>query len=253
MSGLIERWAGGDEAAGEKLYRDYFTRVRDFIATRGAKDADADDIAQEALIAGLDGLRDGAQPEALTGWIMGIAKHIQARRTRLLLDDLDRADPRERGAGSRVIREEMGELLRSTLRSLSDTDRRVLDLAHRAGLSRKEIADKLHVDVDAIYSRLERVRGRMREALSKHFTTLVVRRLEDKGPSIEAVRALRPLFREAVTLRHLERLTESEAARRLGVPAATLRARLSSAYELLGFEEAPDFSRAREAHQKEMK
>lgn len=253
MGDLIERWASGDESAGEALYRDYFERVRDFIATRGVAPADADDIAQDALLAGLEGLRDGAQPEQFTGWIMGIAKHLQSKRTRLLLSDIDRADPRQRGAGSLLIRKEMSDLLRATLKSLTPADRRVLDLFHRAGLSRKEIAERLKVDVDAIHSRLDRLRGKLRDALSNHFTTLAVRRLEGQGVSIDAIRSLRPLFRESVTLRHLEDLTEAEAARRLNIPASTLRARLKSAYELLGFDEAPDFSKAREAYRKEIR
>ena len=250
MPSLIERWAAGDAAAGEALYRDYFARVRDFIGSRGVKDVDAEDIAQEALIAGLEGLREGARPEQLTGWIMGIAKHLQSKRTRLLLSPIDRTDPRQRGGGSLLIRKEMSDLLSSILGGLSDTDRKVLDLTHRLGLTRKEIAEKMDVDVEAIHSRLDRVRGKLRESLSKHFTTLALRGPGASGVSLDAVRALRPMFREPVILRHLEDLTETEAARRLAVPVPTLRARLRSAYELLGREEAPDFSEARKAYRK---
>ncbi|HEX7898054.1 MAG TPA: sigma-70 family RNA polymerase sigma factor [Planctomycetota bacterium] len=248
MPSLIERWAAGDEAAGEALYRDYFARVRDFVGTRGAKDVDAEDIAQEALIAGLEGLREGAHPEQLTAWIMGIAKHVQSKRTRLLLSQIDRSDPRQRGGGSLLIRKEMSDLLSSTLGELCEADRKVLDLTHRLGLTRKEIAEKMDVDVEAIHSRLDRVRGKLRESLSKHFTTLALRRIEGRGVTMDAVRALRPMFREPVILRHLDDLTEAEAARRLAVPVSTLRARLRSAYELLGFEEAPDFSAAKREH-----
>ena len=253
MANLIERWGAGDESAGEALYRDYFSRVRDFIGARGAKEADAEDIAQEALIAGLEGLREGAQPEQLTAWIMGIARHVQARRTRLLLHESDRADPRQRGAGSMLIRKEMSDLLSSTLSQLSEADRKVLDLSQRLGLTRKEIAEKMDVDVEAIHSRLERLRGKLRESLSKHFTTLAMRRMEARGTSMDAIRSLRPLFREPVILRHLDDLTEAEAARRLEVPAATLRARLRSAYELLGHDEAPDFSQARKEYREGMR
>jgi RNA polymerase sigma factor (sigma-70 family) len=242
MTDLIERWAAGDAAAGEKLYREYFARVRDYIAAHGSDAADADDIAQDALLEGLKELRGGARPRALTGWMIGIAKHVRAHRTRLTLRSVDRPDPSQRGGGSVVVRREMGELLRATLDRLSDTDRRVLDLAHRDGLSRKEIAEELGVEVAAVHSRFDRVHERLREALGKHFTTLVARRAE--GPSLADIQKLRPIFRDSVTLRHLEGVGEADAARRLGVSAATLRARLRGAYELLGYEEAPDFSRA---------
>jgi RNA polymerase sigma factor (sigma-70 family) len=245
MPDLVQRWVTGDAEAGEALYRAYFARVRSFIATRGVKDVDAEDIAQEALIAGLEGLRGGAQPDQLTGWIMGIAKHIQARRTRLLLKDLESIDPRQRSAPSRVIRKEMDDVLHGTLKSLSGLDRQVLELAHRSGLSRKEIAERLDVEVKAIHSRMERVEGKLREALSRHFTTLALGKLERRGVSLDQIEGLRPLFRDPVILRHLEELPEEMAARRLGVPVTTLRARLRSAYELLGSDEAPDFAKAR--------
>ena len=250
MPDLVQRWAAGDPKAGEALYRGYFSRVRDYIAGRGAKDADAEDIAQEALIAGLEGLREGAVPEQLTGWIMGIARHLQARRTRLVFRDLEAADARQSSAQSKVIRREMNDVLSSTLKTLPASDRRVLDLAHRAGLSRKEIAEELEVDVDAVHSRMGRAEEKLREALSKHFTTLALGRLQGRLVSLEAVLALRPMFRDPLILRHLEDLPEEAAARRLGIPAPTLRARLRSAYELLGFDEAPDFSHARRAHRK---
>lgn len=252
MASLIERWAAGDEAAGEKLYRDYFDRVRRFLKTRGVQEMEAEEVAHEALVAGLEGLREGAQPAQLTGWIMGIAKHVLSNQTRLLLSDIDPPDPRQRGARSVLIRREMSDFLSSTLRELSDTDRKVLDLAHRRGLSRKQIAEEMDVEVEAIHSRLDRLRARLREALSKRFTTLALRRMGARATSWAAVRKLRPVFREPVTLRHLEELPEEETARRLGVSAATLRARLRSAYELLGHDDVPDFSAARREYRTEM-
>lgn len=248
MADLIERWATGDEAAGEALYRDYFTRVRDFMTIRGLKALDAEEVAHEALAAGLEGLRDGARPEEWTAWIMGIAKHVQAKRRPLVLPLLSAEDSRSPSARSQVIRKEMSALLGAELKELSATDRRMLDLAHRAGLSRKEIAEKLEVDVEAIHSRFDRVIGKLKGALSKHFTELSMRGPEARGVSMADIHALRPLFRQPMILRHLEGKSEEEAARHLAIPLATLRARLQSGYELLGRGGAPDFSRAREEH-----
>ena len=250
MPDLVQRWAAGDAEAGEALYRGYFGRVCHYMATRGVKEVDAEDIAQEALLAGLEGLRDGALPEQLTGWIMGIARHLQSKRTRLILGEVEKLDPTMRSAQSKVIRREMDEVLSATLKSLTPADREVLDLLHRSDLSRKEVAERLEVDVEAVHSRMVRVEDKLREALSRHFTTLAVRRFGVPEVPLEAVLALRPIFREPVVLRHLEDLPEEVAARRLGLPAATLRARLRSAYELLGEDEAPDFSKAREEYRK---
>ena len=46
MTDLVHRWVAGDPEAGEALYLGYFNRVRDFIASRGAKDAEAEEVAQ---------------------------------------------------------------------------------------------------------------------------------------------------------------------------------------------------------------
>jgi hypothetical protein len=84
---------------------------------------------------------------------------------------------------------------------------------------------------------------RLRGALATHFTT--VTRLPKPPITRAEIGRLRPIFREAVEARHLKDLPEAAAASRLGISAAVLRARLDSAYELLGRGRNPDFSAAR--------
>jgi DNA-directed RNA polymerase specialized sigma24 family protein len=81
MDEIIARWAAGDAAAAEELYSIYYHRVKEFIVKRGANFVDAEDIAQEALIAGLEGLKAGRKPERLTMWLFGIARHLSYRRS----------------------------------------------------------------------------------------------------------------------------------------------------------------------------
>src|ERR1041384_6272551 len=81
MDEIIARWAAGDAAAAEELYSVYYHRVKEFIVKRGANFVDAEDIAQEALIAGLEGVRAGRKPERLTMWLFGIARHLSYRRS----------------------------------------------------------------------------------------------------------------------------------------------------------------------------
>src|SRR5262249_55220377 len=133
MDDLIQRWVAGDSAAAEELYREYFGRVREFIIKRGAHIVDAEDIAQEAMIAGLEGLKAGRTPERLTHWLLGIARHLsygrKAPESDPALDSL--VDPKRRSAGSMVIRREMTALLRSTLEQMSSNDREIVDLLYR--------------------------------------------------------------------------------------------------------------------------
>lgn len=249
MDDLIARWAAGEEAAAEELYRTYFERVSDFLRRRGIRSQDAEDLAQEAMIAGLDGLKAGKQPDHLTKWLYGVARNLSKRRTVLLLDnDLDPEDPAQRSVRSMVIRREMKDLLDRTLHSLTEKEREIVDLFRRSDLTQKEIAERLEIPLDAVHGRVQRARQRLREALSRHFTTIVASRIDRPPLSLADLQALRPGFRSAVTAVHLEELSLDQAALTLGVPHATLRARLRSAYEMLGFDEAPDFSKAREEY-----
>lgn len=253
MDEIIARWVAGDAAAAEHLYRHYFHRVREFIIKRGVNIVDAEDVAQEALIAGLEGLKAGRKPDRLTLWLLGIARHFSYRRPRPSSDDelAEVVDPKRRSAKSMAIRREMDGLLRRELEDMSPNDRQIVDLLYRAGLSRKEIAERLDLGLEAVHTRCERAHARLREALSRHFTTVALSKLESEAVALEDIRALRPAFRQAVIAKHLKGLNDRDAALHLQLPEATLRARLKSAYEILKCDPQADFSRAREEYEAE--
>jgi RNA polymerase sigma-70 factor (ECF subfamily) len=250
MDEIIARWVAGDAAAGEELYRLYYDRVRGFIIKRGAHIVDAEDIAQEALIAGLEGLKAGRKPDRLTSWLLGIARHVALNRPRTASEkDLDQViDPKRRSARSMAIRREMDLLLERALERMTPNDRQIVDLHYRAGLSRKDIADRLGVPIEAVHARCDRAHSRLRGALSRHFTTVALSRLEPGGVPLDDIRALRPAFRQVITAKHLQGLGDREAAQQLQLPEATFRARLASAYEILRCEATADFSGAREQY-----
>ncbi len=252
MDQLIAKWVAGDPAAAEELYREYYQRVRGFILKRGANIVDAEDIAQEALIAGLEGLNAGRKPEHLTAWLLGIARHVSIRKFERIPEELpELVDPKRRSARSMVIRREMDRLLEQTLSRMTPNDREIVDLLYRSSLSRKEIADRLDLPLDAVQARCDRAHSRLRRSLSRHFTTVAAARLEPQPVTLEQIRALRPGFRQVITAKHLEGRTDADAALHLSLPAATFRARLESAYEILKVDPRADFSKAREAYQEE--
>lgn len=255
MDEIIGRWAAGDAAAAEELYRAYFVRIREFIIKRGIHIVDAEDIAQEAMIAGLEGLKAGRKPDRLTQWLLGIARHVSFGTKRRESDpDLEQMeDPRRRSAGSMVVRREMSGLLLRTLEGMTPIDRQTVDLLYRAGLSRKEIADKLELSMEAVHTRCERAHSRLREALSRHFTEVTLTKLEPRAPSLKAILDLRPAFRQAIVARHLQNLSERDASSQLQIPDVTLRARLASAYEMLQCDAKADFSKARTEYDAERK
>lgn len=250
MDEIIARWVAGDATAAGELYRHYFHRVKEFIVKRGVNIVDAEDVAQEALIAGLEGLKAGRKPDRLTLWLLGIARHVSCNRPRPSSDqELDEVvDPKRRSAKSMAIRREMDGLLARALEEMSPSDRQLVELRYRAGLSRKEIADRLDLEMDAVHTRCERVHARLRETLSRHFTTVALSKLEPEGIRLEDIRELRPAFRQVIIAKHLKGLNDREAALFLQLPEATFRARLRSAYEILRCEPEADFSKAREEY-----
>jgi RNA polymerase sigma-70 factor (ECF subfamily) len=253
MDDIIARWIAGDSAAAEHLYRGYYHRVKEFIVKRGANVIDAEDIAQEALIAGLEGLKAGRKPERLTHWLLGIARYLSYDRERAPSDDhLDEiVDSKRRSARTMAIRREMDTLLARALEEMTPNDRQIVDLHYRAGLSRKEIADRLGLGMDAVHTRCERAHARLREQLSRHFTTVVLDKLESRKVRLEDIRALRPAFRQVIIARHLKGFNDRDAAHFLQLPEATYRARLGSAYEILKCDPQSDFAKAREEYELE--
>jgi RNA polymerase sigma-70 factor (ECF subfamily) len=253
MDEIIARWIAGDAAAAEELYRQYFHRVREFIIKRGAHIVDAEDIAQEAMIAGLDGLKGGSRPDRLTHWLLGIARHLSYQKPRPVssreLEDV--VDPRRRSAKSMAIRREMEGLLERALERMTPNDRQVVDLHYRAGLSRKEIAERLDLPIEVVHARCDRTRSRLRAALSRHFTTIALTKMETEAVALKEIRELRPAFRQVILAKHLKGLNDREAASFLQLPEATFRARLASAYEILGRSADADFSEAREEYEAE--
>jgi len=244
MDDLIGRWVAGDSRAAGELYRLYYDRVRRFAVRLGRTAADAEDIAQEALLAGLDGLKGGKRPDRITFWLLGIARHLSYRKPRTAVSGLSKVIDRNRlGARTQAVRREMGKLLEDSMDTLPASSREVLELHHHQNLSRKEIAERLGLSPDAVHARFERGYARLRESLSRHFTTVT---LAPRPVGLSEVEKLRPAFRDAVTARHVEGLSETEAAARLGIPVATLRARLESAYETLGCGTSGDFTPARD-------
>jgi DNA-directed RNA polymerase specialized sigma24 family protein len=160
-------------------------------------------------------------------------------------------DPKRRSAKSMAIRQEMDGLLAQTREGMPPNNREIVDLLYRAQLSRKEIADRLDLPIEAVHARCDRAHSRLRAALSRHFTTVTLTKLEPSSVALEDIRALRPALRQVIIARHLRGLNDPDASRELQLPEATLRARLASAYEMLRYDAMADFSKAKARYEQE--
>lgn len=253
MEDLIARCLAGDGEAANELCRAYHVRLREYAVSRGASLVDAEDIAQDSLVAALQGLGQGRRPERLTWWLLGIARNMHRNLRRPVLggpiEEGRIAGAAHSSARTLAVKREMNALLDRSLSKLSPADRDLLRMLHHEGLSRKEISDKLGVESGALHARVERAHARLRESVEGHFTTVAQRRLKAVPLQLETIRALRPAFRQVVQILHLEGLSEDAACEKLGLPKATFRARLRSAYASLKCDAATDYSKAREEYE----
>ena len=154
MELLIDRWIAGDAKAGEELYGKYLLRVREFARTLGAGLRDAEELAHEALVAGLEGVKGGKKPDRFTHWLLGISRNMHFRKVRRDVGHItDAVDPAARGGRTLAVRREMKDLLDGLMEALPAKDRKILDLLHRKGYTRREVAEQLGMTMEAVHAR----------------------------------------------------------------------------------------------------
>lgn len=254
LDALLERWIRGDREAGGEICRRYYDRALRFAMRITGRETDAEDLAQQAMAEGLEGLRKGTRPDRFTNWLLGIVRNSASREW--IRDRRERGDAGAAGIGkespragppTQFVGEEMDAVLRSALERLPAEDRDVLRVRVQERLGREEAAEELGIRLWQLDHRQARALAELRTELSRHFTTLVL-----TGPSgpvtLGAIETLRPSFRRAVELRHLEEKSPEAVAAELGVPLRTVAARLRHAYEKLGFGPDADFGPARRAY-----
>jgi RNA polymerase sigma factor (sigma-70 family) len=172
---LVSRLAQGDPAA-EAALADYFApRMRAMMLAR-TRDAElARDLAQDALVALLQALRQGQlrDHERLAAFAHGIARNIVNNyfRTRQrepqsqpLLEEMAVSDPSKDRAEEE---EERLTLVRRGLADLSPSDREILKMTLADGLKPGEIADRLGLTPEVVRARKSRAQKRIVAVIQK--------------------------------------------------------------------------------------
>lgn len=176
---LIERVLGGDRQAFEALVRSHERRVfRVTLAVLGQVE-DAEDAMQETFIKVYRHLNQFRRESRFTTWLTRIAvnealQRRQARKDHVSLDESPAAqnrfprrfEPWAADPEKLYTKQELRDLVEKAIRSLSAIYREALILCDVEGMSAKEAAEVLGVNLAALKSRLLRARLMMREALS---------------------------------------------------------------------------------------
>jgi RNA polymerase sigma-70 factor (ECF subfamily) len=132
--------------------------------------AAADDLAQDTLVAALRSGREPAAPEALHGWLAGVARNVARRHWRARTRELPVAfAPGEVAAGPDAA-DDVGErrvlLAHRALGRLPGPGRSLLTARLVDGRATSEIADQLGLSASAVSMRLTRARAALRQVIT---------------------------------------------------------------------------------------
>jgi RNA polymerase sigma-70 factor (ECF subfamily) len=185
---LVERARAGDRVAFGLLIERHMPLVlhvcRRMIGSRGGLEDVIQEAALQAML-GLDTLRD---PTQFGAWLTGIALNVARRGLRMeattwsldvLLGGRLLADPVDAGPGPETLAEEaeLSRSVRLAVASLPSGQRTAVLLVYLGGLTYRETAAVLGVEVGALKTRLHKGRRQLRRRLTDlwmedHMTTL---------------------------------------------------------------------------------
>jgi len=166
---LVRRALAGDARAYEVLVRRHFRAVYAVALAVGRIPAEAEDVAQEALVTAWEQLSECRKPEAFGAWLVNIARN-QARNA--LARRKVRTDWAAKAAGDEdapeaisTVVDARSRLLRA-LEALDERQREVVLLHDLEGWSHAEIAEALSLSEVNSRQLLFTARKVMRQQLS---------------------------------------------------------------------------------------
>lgn len=173
---LIERCKARDESAVALLVERYQRYVYRLAYSLTGNAADADDLAQDAMINVLKGIANFKGRSSLTSWIYVVvlntfrdARRRASRRPTTSLEGQPGGAEQQPtplwSEGDTLLRKELAEVLQGVLAQVPEDFRTVVTLYDILGFSYEEIAGMLNLPMGTVKSRLHRGRAFMRERL----------------------------------------------------------------------------------------
>lgn len=155
---LLVAYANGDAAAAQALSMRLLPRVYS-QATRILGDwAEAEDIAQEAMLRLWRIAPEWRQGEAkVTTWLYRVVANLctdrlRSRRPSVPIEDREDIEDGARGQVADLIEADRASALQAALEALPDRQRLAVILRHIEGLSNPEIAEIMDIKVEAVES-----------------------------------------------------------------------------------------------------
>lgn len=179
---LVQRCLDGDKEAEHILAEKYLSRIKTAVSykLKGRQKEDIEDIVQDTLIEAFSSLRRFRENSKFSTWINQIAHNhcVDYLKQQLLLGEevpLEEEHPEE---GIELLsedlipdelleRKELRQQIRMAIEGLPSDYREVVVLRELEGLSYKEIAETLLIDLSTVKSRLYEARKQLRGKLRR--------------------------------------------------------------------------------------
>jgi RNA polymerase sigma-70 factor (ECF subfamily) len=158
---LMVRYTNGDPLAARLLTLRLVPLVQRYAARLLGDRAEAEDVAQEAMLRLWRIAPDWRQGEArVTTWLYRVVTNLCTDRLRRArpkgLDDVAEPEDGAPGAAARMIEADRVAALDQALAQLPDRQRQAVVLRHLEGLSNPEIAQAMDIGVEAVESLVAR-------------------------------------------------------------------------------------------------
>lgn len=174
---LMARVAGGDARAFETIVNRELDRALAVARRVVGNDAEAEDVAQEALLR-LWGRAAKWRPgqARIRTWLYRVSVNLSIDRLRqrkgeLVAEPPERAQPADQQLT--IEQQELGRSMDSALQALPDRQRIALVLFHYEGASMAEVAEILETSADAVESLLARGRRSLKKRLAPQWRAML--------------------------------------------------------------------------------
>ena len=165
---LVQRCQVGEKEAFEELLAQYEGLVYNLVHRYFGNQAEASDVAQEAMIKIYRRIGDFRGRSAFKTWVYRVVTNVcldalRKRRTApLSLEDVGNLRAVGPGPESALEQDELRNILARLLMTLGEEHRVVLVLRDMEGLAYEEIAEILGCSLGTVKSRLSRARDALR-------------------------------------------------------------------------------------------
>jgi RNA polymerase sigma-70 factor (ECF subfamily) len=168
---LMARYAAGDQSAARALAIRHTPRLLAVARRMLADAAEAEDVAQEAMLRLWKIAPDWRPGEAkVSTWLHRVAANLcidlLRKRRRLSAEEAPETADDAPSAQARLEQADRAAALREALDALPDRQRAAVTMRHFSGLSNPEIGESLGVSVEAVESLLARGRRALAQRLS---------------------------------------------------------------------------------------